>query len=72
MGQSRTEQDAGENRAENYQEQAMTPDWERIRRDTERAIEHMSRLIEIAEAGKKRVRSNGAPAEPENDTDSEK
>lgn len=50
----------------------MTPDWERIQRDTENAIEHMRRLIEIAEAGKKRTRNNGAPAEPEKDTDSEK
>lgn len=51
----------------------MTPsDWERIWNDTKRAIEHMSRLIEIAEAGKKRTRGNGAPAEPENDTDGEK
>ena len=28
-------------------------DWKRINKDTERAIEHMKRLIEIAEAGKK-------------------
>lgn len=47
-------------------------DWERIWNDTKRAIEHMKRLIEIAEAGKKRGRSNGVPTEPKNDTDNEK
>jgi hypothetical protein len=28
-------------------------DWQRVHRDTERAIEHMRRLIAIAEAGKR-------------------
>lgn len=32
----------------------MTPtDWDRINKDTQRAIEHMKKLILIAEAGKK-------------------
>lgn len=32
----------------------MTPDdWARIHEDTKSAIEHMKKLIEIAEAGKK-------------------
>ncbi len=30
-------------------------DWQRIRQDTERAIEHMKRIIEIAEIGKKKT-----------------
>lgn len=47
-------------------------DWERINQDTQRAIEHMKRLIEIVEAGKKRTRGNGATAEPENDADGER
>jgi hypothetical protein len=32
-------------------------DWQRIRRDTERAIEHMAKLIAIAEVGKKKTRA---------------
>ena len=36
----------------------MTPsDWERIHRDTERAIEYMKVVIAWAEIGKKRPRS---------------
>lgn len=32
----------------------MTPtDWDRINKDTQRAIEHMKKLIEIAEVGKR-------------------
>lgn len=57
-------------RGESQEKNAVTAsDWERIRLDTERAIEHMRRLIEIAEAGKKRARSNSTPAEPENNAD---
>lgn len=33
-------------------------DWERINQDTQRAIEHMRRLIEIAETGKKKKRAH--------------
>lgn len=33
-------------------------DWKRIHQDTENAIEHMKRVIEWAEIGKKRERKN--------------
>lgn len=47
-------------------------DWERIRRDTERAIERMRRLIEISEVGKKRTRGNGLDTERKVDSDGER
>lgn len=47
-------------------------DWERINQDTQRAIEHMKWLIEIAEAGKKRTRSNGSDTERKVDADDER
>lgn len=47
-------------------------DWERVNQDTQRAIEHMRRLIEIAEAGKKRTHGNGSDAKHKTDKDGER